>query len=387
MSQVLVLLAEQPHSGLAPLPGVSTDGAAWRSVFAQAGMDGDQVQVRPASGRPLEIVEPWARSLADRPGVRGLMILAGHGGADGALLSGPDGDLLAADLVRLLEAALPGRGITVVVDACPGALPASLRSCDLVLSASAPGVPAEEIQVEGRSYGALSWACQRVLERWMSTGPHGAIVPISAAVLARQAGMVLAGLGFAQVPVLVGPRDAAEQPLLGPDLQGRTLRTAPLEASVTRQISPGHDGFRVYNLTAGGNTTEMVVIGPGYQPPAGWTANREYWTALPVDGAVLKVKGTTPPGTVPSTVYPHYSFNPAGGTGSHTLTPSGSLQVFSLNADSAVVGYLTIGTGSPPALSWYMTMSPLDTYFPVPSAGLTFTKVTSAVTITAQKRP
>lgn len=387
MSQVLILLASSTHPAATALAGVLADGSSWTSVFAMAGLKTDQVTLGHADDGTVQAVERWARTLAAGGNGRGLLILSGHGGTAGALLCSDRGDLHPSALRAILDRHLPGRGVTVIVDACPAEEPVVLRDCDLVLSASAPGVPAEEIQVDGRSHGALSWACQRVLERWVTTGPHGGVVPISAAALARQAGMVLAGLGFAQVPTLTGPEEAAEAPLLGPTTASGSLQVAPLPAMVTRQIDPGHEGFRVYDLTAGSNTTAMVVIGPNYQPPVGWTANREYWQSLPVDGAVLKVKGATPPGTVPSNVYTHFAFNPGGPTSSFTLTPSGSLQVFSLKSDGNVVGYLTIGTGSPPALNWYMTMSPLQAYFPVNAGGLLFTKVTSAVTITAQKKP
>lgn len=374
------------------LRGVGQDVLGWQQRLARMGVAGHRISVTRGAtctrDDVLRAVDALARQLAADPDAAGLLVMAGHGGEHGALLHCADGALTVDQVTTQLDATLPGRGIAAIFDVCPvaqaTARPVALRDCDVVLAAAAPGHPAEEVQIDGRWHGAFTWALHRVLDRWASTGPHGALVPISPAILHEQSTLVLRGLGFAQQPTLVGPPSACQAPLMG----GDRVVAAPLPAAVTRQVSPDNDSFTVYDLQNGQGTSigTFVVTGSAFTPTGGYVAMRDYWTTIPTTAFVMVPTTDSLPGTVPNKVYTHFEFDPNGGTSSYNLTPGSGQTLFKLTVGSTIVGYLMRTAGTPVALDWYMTTSPITTYFPTPAGGLTFTPVSSSGSITAQMR-
>lgn len=372
------------------LRGVGRDLFGWQTRLARMGVAGHRIAV--TSGEActrddvLQTVRQLSRQLAEDDSATGLLVLSGHGGEHGALLHTADGPLSVQDLADVLDSFLPGRGITALIDVCPVSVPAAqpiaLRPCDVVLAASAPGHPAEEIEVDGKWHGAFTWALHQVLDRWASTGPHGALVPVSPALLHHQASLVLQGLGFGQRPTLTGPDAACAAPLGG----GERVLRAPLPAMVTRQLDPGPILFTVYDLThSGGGGDDVVVTGPGFTNTGGYVKNKEYWAVAPQDGDVLKKTSDALPATVPGNAYPQLAFDPGGNTTSYTLDGA-TLTLLALKNGSDLRGYVVVGGGSPPLLTWYMVPT-ITRFYPVPAGGLSFSKVTTSVTFSGQKRP
>ena len=374
------------------LRGVSEDVLGWQRQLSRMGVPPHRMHrvlgAAHSTAEVLEAVQAMAREVSLDPEAQGLLIIAGHGGEqDGTLLRCGDGPLRADQVAATLEALLPGRGITAIVDVCPvdapAAGPLALRPCDLVMAGASPGHPAEELEVDGRWQGAFTWALHRVLDRWAHTGPHGALVPIAPRVLHAQACLVLQGLGFGQAPSLTGPSPVIEAPLVGASTSVR----APLPAQVTRQISPDTDCL-VYDIqtTMGSSIGTLVVTGPDFVPSGNYIRSREYWTALPTTAFKLVPTTLGLPGTPPGIVYKHFAFDPAGGTSSYTLSAGAGQTLFTLSAGGTTVGYLMRTNGSPVGLSWYMTTSPITAYFPAPSTGLVFTPTGGSVSITAQNK-
>lgn len=394
MAETWALLVGIPTGQAAarPLRGVRADLEGWRRRLRAMGTPDAQItrlhHPRTTTDRVLAEVEALARRVHATAEGRGLLILGGHGGGgEGELLRCADGPLRADALAASLEAHLPGRGILTVVDVCApagtGGAPLSLRPCDLVMAAAAPGQQAEELEVEGRWHGAWTWALHRVLDRWAQVGPHGALVSISPAVLHQQACLVLQGLGFRQTPTLQGPSALRDLPL-GP---GTTARPAPLPLGVTRQISPDTDCL-VYRIQAlaGADLGRLVVTDATFQSTGGYVASREYWQTIPTDGFKLVPTDEGLPTMVPGLAYGQLTFDPSGATHAFSLTAGTGQTLFRLTVGQTEVGYLMRTSGQPVRLDWYMTTSPITPFFPTPSTGLVFSPVTGTAAITAQKR-
>lgn len=366
------------------LPGAQSDVRGWAARLEQAGVaredmvllaEQDDTDGPPDRAGFLAAVERMARRMSLDAQAQGLLVVSAHGG-DGALFHAADGPVRAAEVVELLEALVPDRSITAILDLCPATdeaarLPA-LRAQDLVVHAADVGHPAEEHAVGAGWQGAFSWACHQVMDRWMAVGPHGALVPISPRVLAEQATLVLRGLGYGQQPVLVGPDARFDAPLLG----GGPVRTAPLPPLVVRQVDPDRpDAFKVWDIQAGGSSVGVLVVtGPTWSPAAGWEANREYWsTSVPTTDFTLVPTSAGLPATVPNLKFLHVQFDPAQGTSSYTLASG-----YTVSAGGGTTGWLAV---SPTRLDWYKA-SPVSKYYP--ASTLTFTKFNSSTTITAQ---
>lgn len=362
------------------LAGAARDAHNWLSRLQAVGVSPRDTRLlvqqgdrRPTRAAFLDALDWLCQRLDQDDQAHGLLILSAHGGRD-ALFHAADGPLTPSEL----RAHLPRRGITAILDVCPdpGGSPADLRPQDLVLRAASSGHPAEEHRDGDAWHGAFSWACHRVMDRWMGLGPHGALVPISPRVLVDQATLVLRGLGYGQQPVLEGPQARFDQPLLG----GRQVVQAPLRPAVTRQNDPeSPDGFKVFDIKDGHGASigQMIVTGPQWTPATGWEANREYWSiAVPSNDFTLVPTSDSLPGTVPTLKYQHVAFDPSGGTGSYSVG-SGD---FKIESGGSITGYMSKAVGK---LVWFKTAT-VTTYYP--QGTLVFTKLTSSTNITAQLR-
>jgi len=307
-------------------------------------------------GALRQALSVWARQLAQDPDAHGLLLVSGHGRAGSLVLA--DGTLPLSEVSRLLDRHVDDRGIITILDLCwtDGAAP-GLRPQDLVIHSADGRHPAEEHRDGDRWQGAFSWAAQRVIDRWLSVGPHGALVPISPAVLVQQATKVLDGLGYAQRPVVAGPDAICQRGLLG----GRRVQHAPLAVAVTREFDPGNnDGFTIYDIKKmdGTRLGVLVVTGPQWTPSPGWAAGREYWsTAIPSSDFKLVVAANqTLPGSVPSLAYQHISFTGVA-TSSYTVATPG----WAVKSGGSIVGYMHWRANG---LDWYMTTNPITATYP-----------------------
>lgn len=222
-------------------------------------------------------VEALASGMALEGPTRAVIHFSGHGGVvagAGPVLCAADtrsvdgrlqGLVSVAELVAIFERLAPETPLTLLLDTCgtpllparslPSAQDAGLRPQDLLLTASAPGTPGEELELHGAWFGAFTWALDLALRAFARRDAGLPCFDASVDTLLQRCADLLAGLSLAQRPHCVGDGSqalfqGASAPVIRPAHQLRCGGRATL------QVNEAETGI----LTGGESLTVLYAL-------------------------------------------------------------------------------------------------------------------------------